>query len=284
MTAAVARFACTSCGLCCNRSPEVELAEAAPLADVFVFRLMFRLYWLPRQPGAGEAKAAFYERKRLLGAFAARKAPTRLPRNGRPVEGSKYLTISALALETGAGACSALAAGRCSIYERRPLACRTVPFHYSRAEALAASDLAAFVATPGYRCDTSDRAAVVLEGGSIVDAGISQARAEALARAGRASGWSEAIVRRLGASEAGLPSLHEIEANATFGATTTSMRAAWNVAAESGLIGADQYKALIEAQLRAIDRCLALCPADVGETLAEMRAEYRHDLACRRSA
>jgi hypothetical protein len=40
------RFACTSCGQCCNRSPEVELSETLDLADAFVFRLMFRPYEL----------------------------------------------------------------------------------------------------------------------------------------------------------------------------------------------------------------------------------------------
>ena len=44
----VRRFACTQCGACCNRSPEVELSEAAALADLFVFRLMFRIYERPR--------------------------------------------------------------------------------------------------------------------------------------------------------------------------------------------------------------------------------------------
>ena len=43
------RFSCTQCGKCCNRSPEVQLSEAAALADVFAFSLMFRLYSLPQQ-------------------------------------------------------------------------------------------------------------------------------------------------------------------------------------------------------------------------------------------
>ena len=78
MVANYRRFACTQCGKCCNRSPEVELSEAAALADVFVFRLMFRLYFLPRRLGdylrtaGGPAATAevFYQRKRLLGAYA----------------------------------------------------------------------------------------------------------------------------------------------------------------------------------------------------------------------
>lgn len=287
MNGATVRFACTQCGKCCNRSPEVELSEAAALSDVFIFRLMFRLHWLPEAPGdrlepgalPGDAGPSFHQQKRLLGAFAARKYPARLRRGGKAVKYTKYLTLSALALDTSPGACGALAAGRCGIYERRPLACRTVPFHYSRAEALAASDLGAFVETPGFACDTSDAAEVVLESGRIVDGGIARARAEALALAGQDRRWKAAIVRRMSAdppSNAQLPKLHEIEANAALGATTTSMGVAWRIAADCGLIGGDDYERLLANQLAAIDRALAACRCtpDARATLAEMRADY----------
>ena len=46
MTAPSRHFACTQCGKCCDRAPEVELGEAAALADVFVWQLLFRLYSL----------------------------------------------------------------------------------------------------------------------------------------------------------------------------------------------------------------------------------------------
>jgi Fe-S-cluster containining protein len=268
------RFACTGCGACCDRSPEVLLSEAAGLADIFVFRLMFRLYTLPRSfagsASAGSA-AAFYESKRLLASFAARASPAK--RNGG--ERIAYLTISALALDTSPGACAALENGRCGIYERRPLACRTVPFHYSRAEAAAETDLAAFVARPGYRCETGAGAPVVLAGGRIVDPGALVARREALETSGRDRTWQEAIVRRLKAGDGHMPSLREIEANAAFGATTVSMGAAWQVAAEVGLIGTEECRALVAAQSALIDRELAAgrCAADTRHTLIEMRGE-----------
>lgn len=270
------RFACTSCGACCNRSPEVELSEAAPLADRFVFRLMFRLYELPRS-GAG---ADYYESKRLLAAFAGRKYAAKARHgDGRPVETMRYLMVSALSLDTGTGACGALSEGRCTIYDRRPLACRTVPLHYSRPEAGAEQVLAAFVATPGHDCDTGKDAPVLLEGGRIVDPLLRTARAEAVALAGDDQAWREAIVRRLktGSAEASLPSLGEIEANAAVGAMTTSMRVAWQIAAEAGLIEAAECRRLIESQVALIDRELAVPgrPADARETLAEMRSEYR---------
>ncbi len=276
------RFACTRCGACCDRSPEVELSEAAALADLFVFRLMFRLYRLPRMP-AGGSGAAFYERKRLLAAFAARKYPVKARQDGKTVEQVNYLTISALTLDTGAGACAALSEGRCSIYERRPLACQSLPFHYSRPEASAESDLETFVATPGYACDTGAGAPVVLESGRIVAPRARQARGEALALAGRDRPWKEAILRRLKTDSRsdGLPSRREIEANAPFGATTTSMRVAWQIAAEAGLIAAEQCRALIATQSALIDRELAAakCAPGALEALIEMRAEYRLILA-----
>ena len=66
----------------------------------------------------------------------------------------------ALTVDTGTGTCSALSENRCSIYERRPLACRTAPLHYARAEASAGNCLDEFVRTPGYRCDTNESAPV----------------------------------------------------------------------------------------------------------------------------
>jgi Fe-S-cluster containining protein len=161
----VLRFACTQCGKCCNRSPEVELSEAAALADVFVFRLMFRIYERPRTfagylaSGRSGSAEAFHESKRLLNAFAARKGATRKRHGGKTVEYDRYLMISALTVDTGSGTCSALSENRCGIYERRPLACRTAPLHYARAEASARACLDEFVRTPGYRCNTDEAGA-----------------------------------------------------------------------------------------------------------------------------
>jgi Fe-S-cluster containining protein len=281
------RFACTQCGACCNRSPEVELSEAAGLADMFVFRLMFRLYQLPRTlagylaSGAAPAGSGeeYYQSKRLLAAFAARSWSSKRRQAGKAVETVNYLTLSALTLDRGAGACSALRDGRCAIYARRPLGCRTVPFHYSRPEALAGPDLGRFVGTPGYCCDTGPGAPIVIDAGRIVDPGARLAREDALALAAQNRNWAEAIVRRLkaGAPDDSLPSLAEIEANSTYGAMTTSMRVAWQIAAEAGVIGAATCEALIATQAALIDRELASgrCAPDTRQTLTEMRTEYR---------
>lgn len=276
----VQRFDCTRCGMCCNRPPEVQLSEAAPLADVFVFRLMFRLYCLPQKPG-DQPSASFYEKKRLLSAFAARKYPVKSRREGKTLEYTNYLMISALPLDTRPGPCRALHGTQCGIYDRRPLSCRSVPFHYSHTEASAEMSLKSFVQTDGYRCDTGDSAQVVIEDGRIVAPEARMARSEALAVSERDRRWREAIVRQMNssASMAGrsLPTLKEIEGNAHVGVITTSMRTAWQIAADAGLMPADECDRLVELQQAVIDQELAAptCSRSARETLIEMRAQYR---------
>lgn len=283
-------FACTQCGKCCNRSPEVELSEAAGLSDIFVFRLMFRLYWLPSQVGdyrtggerATNSSLVYFEKKRLLNAFAARKYSAKAMREGRSVAYTKYLVISALALDTIDIQCSALIEKRCGIYDRRPLGCRSVPLHYSRVEALAYSDLEAFVGTSGYQCDSSVSARLILKDGRIANPQIAAARSQAMEVARKDSPWNQAIVRRMSgsvSSKNSLPTVREVEASAGLGATTVPMRAAWRIAADAGLIPARECDRLVELQLRTIRRELASgrCSRAAAETLKEMEAEYaRH--------
>jgi len=268
--------------MCCNRSPEVELSEAARLADVFVFRLLFRLYSLPTSPkrGSNESAELFYQKKRLLAAHAASKYPKKVMRDGKAVERTHYLMISALALDTRRGACPALEDGRCAIYERRPLACRAVPFHYARAETLAVADFDTFVTTAGYRCDVSKAAPVVLEGGSIVDRASLEARAEANSVAEADRPWKDAIVRRMKKSSfpgGDLPTLSEVESQAGFGALTTSMRIGWEIAAATGIMSGEQSHELLRKQLATIKAELAGAGRRGADatTLAEMAAEYR---------
>ena len=282
MEAAVRRFACTQCGKCCNRSPEVELSEAAALADVFVFRLMFRLHRWPNSlsdydASSSNSRDVFYQTKRLLGGHAARKSGTKVMRGGRAVDYDQYLFISALSLDTELGACSALSDGRCGIYDRRPFTCRTVPFQYWRVDAALSDQLDAFARTPGYACDTSDSAPLVLDGSRIIDENVRQARTDALAMSEQDARWRQAILRRLKTGHDALPTLREIEASASFTATTVSMRVAWEIAAEAGLITAGECRALSGMQTERIDRELgsARWSGDARDTLLEMRAEYR---------
>lgn len=279
MDAGTRRFACTQCGKCCNRSPEVELSEAAGLADTFVFRLMFRLYRQSRSPerGSNDDARAFYEKKRLLSAHAARAYPGKATRDGKTVEHVNYLMISALAIDVRPGACAALSSSRCSIYDRRPLTCRTVPLHYSRGEAAAYRDFDTFVRTPGYRCDVSASAPILLDAGGIAAAGMREARAQALAMAKCDLPWKQAIVRAMkSADQSALPSLRDIGTNAPFGAMTTSMRIAWQIGARAALFTQADVRTLVTVQLATIERELEMSLASLEDrqTLEEMRAEY----------
>ena len=282
------RFSCTQCGKCCNRSPEVELSEATALADTFVFRLMFRVYWLPQQfitpQVAGNSplnsSSAFYERKRLLTAFAAHKASLKAKRDRKGVASTRYLMISALALDTNSGECGALHGTKCSIHKRRPLSCRSVPLHYSRTSATADIDLKAFVETEGYQCDTSQASPIILQNGLIVDEEINLARSNAITTARGDRPWSEAIARRVVSPPSAnrrLPTMEHVEANSQLGALTVSMFEAWQIATETGLIDLVDFKRLAKAQLDRIDLSLlrGTSSLDAQQTMIEMRNEYR---------
>ena len=278
------RFACTQCGKCCDRSPELELGEAAALADQFVFRLLFRLYCWPRNVAdyahSGvpheQANAEFFETKRLLGAFAAHSYSAKVRSGDKASEQLCFLTISALTLDSGNGACSALSDGRCRIYERRPLACRSVPLHYSRSEAFAEQELTAFLATPGYACASGPDAPLLLVQGKIADPAVVAARSAALKQAEAGRRWKVAIVKAMKAGDPNLPGLREVEANAGRGAMTTSMRAGWQIACTAGLIATAELRKLIELQTATIERQLAqpALAAPARRTLTEMRSEY----------
>ena len=84
-----------------------------------------------------------------------------------------------------------------------------------------------------------------------------------------------------GRGDPALPALQQIEADAMFGVTTTSMRVAWQIAAEMRLLDAQTCMGLIEAQANLIDRELAAASAtpDARETLIQMRGEYRQLLS-----
>ncbi|WP_309623363.1 YkgJ family cysteine cluster protein [Novosphingobium sp.] len=282
---ATRRFACTQCGKCCNRAPEVELGEAAALADVFVWQLLFRRYSLPRSvadyPADGASRdaaaARFFESRKLLGTFAAHAF------NGKAQIGSSvqqctfYLTVSALAFDPVGAGCPALSGTACSIYERRPLTCRSVPLHYSRAAAFAADDLDAFVATPGFACATHKDAPLVLQHGVVADPGIAESRAAALAQAQQDAPWKAALVKAMKHGDPRVPSLAQVEQAAARGALTVPMLGGWEIAAEAGLLEAGAIAALKRSQDIALDRLSAA--RGITLVAAQAIAEQRRALA-----
>lgn len=276
------RFACTQCGQCCNRPPEVELGETADLADVFAWQLIFRLYSLPQslagyvspKQSREQAGVEYYESKRLLSAFAAHSYNAKAQVYGQVEERTFYLSISALALDPGLGTCPALADKRCSIYERRPLSCRSVPLHYSRGEAFGVGDLDAFTGYPGNQCDTGQTAPLVLRDGQVVDPALASARSAARTQAEADKRWKHAIFRAMKSSTAGLPSLTQVEQQAPFGVTVVPMTAAWLVAQQAGLLEREQVAGLIERQVAVLDRMAHLpgLSIDTQRSLATLRS------------
>ena len=278
----VRRFACRACGKCCNRSPEVELSEAAALADLFVFRLMFRLYSLPRLPQRGAPGGAelFFQKKRLLAHHAARKYSRKVMCGGRVAEYTFYLMVSALAMDTRPGSCDSNGTVAASIISARSVAaaCR---FTIRQIEWSYAVRQASFVGTPGFpKCDTEEMRPA-LAGVRIVDPEMLQVRAEAAALAGQDRSWKEAIARKMKPGRpdpGGLPSLDKVEANAHLAAMTSSMRIAWDIAAETGPMTDEQRRALGRLQLAAVktqaSRLASAAPTEA-PALLEMRADYR---------
>ena len=237
--AVLRRFACTACGKCCTRGPEMELGEATALADRFIVRLLFKLHSLPPGKASDEAN-------RYVTYFSAHE--------DRAEKRTLHLTISALPVHGETGGCPALNNSRCGIYDRRPLSCRTVPFHYSRSPAALAGYLDQFVKTPGYLCDTSPSAPVVLRSGKVTDPAVEMARAEALALAQTERDWKGAIVavvKSPTADREGFPSYQDIVRNSDAGgATTVSMYAAWRIAVKAGLLTQSQFTDICEKQAR----------------------------------
>lgn len=246
-------FGCTRCGACCVRSPEVELSEAAALADTFVFRLLVRLH-----PGNGNER---------LKQFAAARVPGSPP---------AYLTLSALTVDAGEGRCAALQGRLCAIHERRPLSCQSVPLHYSRSNGGLIEAFDRFVTVPEHDCDTSPDAPMLLSDGEAVDPAIADARRDAIVCAQADREWKKAIVDRMkDGRDAGLPTIDEVRAHAATGALTTSMRVAWQIAAERRWMTSDRLAEIITKQVSVIDRMLDGKLSSVSrQTLGEMRAEY----------
>lgn len=260
MQSGARRFACTSCGRCCDRGPEMELSEATRLADSFVTSLLFRVHSLPtseRSAWAGiwwrdrqsriPLRPALDEAQRHLGHFASRRRVDR----GR--DRQIFLEISAIVQQGGAGQCPALRGSLCGIYDKRPLSCRTVPMHYSRAPSTLQAYLDQFTGTPGYACDTGPSAPVIVDGNKMVDPGVRDHRDQAIALAKADRRWKQALVELMEdearAAAAGLPSHDAVLSASDNGyATMLPMIVAWRVARKVGLLSTEQFNQICAQQ------------------------------------
>lgn len=288
----VRRFACTACGRCCDRGPEMEIGEAAALADRFSLSLIFKVHSLPtseRSPWARRwrgvlgttlgVRQALDEQRRQLKPFAA------LRRVDRARDRQIFLTLSAMVDDDGAKSCPALFDGRCSIYERRPLTCRTVPLHYSRAPSTLQAYLDGFTATAGYACETI-AAPPILARGQVQVEEVRRAREEALLVASGDSTWKAAMIALMddaeAAREVGLPTLGDVMTNSDRGyATSVPMLVAWRVALRQGLMARAAFDQACRRQIAVLE-VMKTAPAQDAATV-ERLALYRSALLDRRS-
>jgi Fe-S-cluster containining protein len=281
------RFACTSCGKCCNSGPEMELSEAAPLADKFIISLSLRVWALPlpkaskradpsaQKPGDGLTdEEVLREHRRHIGHFSVRDRIDRS--NGR----SLHITISARTVDREKGRCPALVEKRCGIYDARPLSCRAVPLHFSQPDSLLGRSLDAFVRLPGHLCDTSPAAPIVFDAGRVTDASMQHARDAALELAGTDRGWKNAILSLMddpkAALAAGLPTYEAVVRNANAGfASSVSMLVAWRVARNIGIISRPSFEEICEKQISLLKSEIALVAnLEQAGRLAGMLSEY----------
>jgi len=285
------RFACTACGRCCDRGPEMELSEATRLAGTFVTSLLFKVHSLPtseRSAWAGDwwrgrdsripLRPALDEAQRHLRQFAARRVD-------RSRDRQIFFEISAIVDDDGQGRCPALADGLCTIYEVRPLTCRTVPLHYSRAPSTLERALDQFTATSGYRCDTSAAAPAILDGNKVLDPGIEHDRAGAVALAKADRGWKEHLAALMEdaprAAAAGLPTHDAVLSNSDNGyATLIPMIVAWRVAADAGLLSREELHGLCSKQAGLIrERIKQAGAGGPSKALLDMLALYERALS-----
>ena len=284
------RFACTACGVCCNRGPEMELGETAALAGRFICRLLFKVHSLPLHErgrradlwGQGQKSglplaAALDESRAHVRRFAAHEEIDKA--HGR----SLHLSISALTVDADEGRCPALEDRGCGIYASRPLACRSVPFHYSRPVSTLAGYLDEFTGVPARACDTSEAAPVVLSGDSVLDVSMREARAGALAMGDSDRAWKAEIARLMlssAAADAGLPSYRTVVENSDRGvASLVPMLPAWRIAVRVGLLSSAAFNRICRDQIALLKRDLERATAPMAPPLQSMLLDYELELA-----
>jgi Fe-S-cluster containining protein len=193
--------------------------------------------------------------------------------------------MSAIVTDDGGGHCPALVGNLCTIYDARPLTCRTVPMHYSRPPSALRTYLDTFAATPGYACDTTPGAPIVLDGNRILDPIVRQHRDDAIAMAKGERAWKEHILRAMDDAEraraARLPTYDAVFANSDNGyATLLPMIVAWRIAQTHGLLSVEAFADLCRKQAALIGAEIGRNPEGAASTdLREALSLYRFELS-----
>lgn len=157
------RFSCTGCGKCCNTPPMMTIGEMLRLYDQFPFRLAIL--------GSGDNFDGF-------GNSLARRQMAHMGELGAlklDLSNGMSLTMRLVPMPVGTPSsrrCEKLSEdGKCTIYETRPLVCRTVPFDYMMPAAdqdfVFTKTLKAIEAGK-FECDVGPEATVVWRDGQFV--------------------------------------------------------------------------------------------------------------------
>ncbi|HSQ64276.1 MAG TPA: YkgJ family cysteine cluster protein [Polyangiaceae bacterium] len=270
------RFACTACGKCCTDPPEMTVLEAVRLGDVFVPALVYRLTSVPRDDNeAGLASLsphpdfAGMDSRRFVAALrestAVRAAGATVSEPGW----DHYVAVTVrpwtYPAREGDRFCPALGADRkqCTIYERRPYTCRTIPARYDVPDALLVPAFRGFVdrglaSTDRYECDVSPSAPAILRGetdedASLVDASYLEAR-----KAGRDAAMADKPLAARILSSPLLPPLRELFPQLRrAGLLAVSFHGALASAHDLGLVDDAGVRAFCSAQIALIEREIA---------------------------
>lgn len=265
----------------------MEIGEAADLADTFILSLIFKVHSLPASERSEWARGWWRSQDTSLG---LRQALDEQRRHLKPYSAKRhvdrasdrqtFLTVSAIVEDDGQGRCPAMSDDRCGIYERRPLTCRTVPLHYSRAPSTLTAYLDRFTQTAGYECETV-AAPEILAKGEILDEDVRRAREEAIVAANNDRDWKAALTAAMSdpvsARYAALPTFGDVLANSDRGyATTVPMLSAWEVALRQGLMERATFDDVCRRQIALLE--IAVKESDRGAAVAERLSLYRSAL------
>jgi Fe-S-cluster containining protein len=278
-------FACTACGKCCTESPEMTVLEATRLGDVFVPALVYRLTSLPRDDNEA-AFASLSPHPHFKGMdghelVACLRQSTAVLSAGAIVEEpgwDHHIAVTARAWTYATSWCTALADDhkQCTIHERRPHTCRTVPVRYDVPAGLLVRAFrgvvdAGIASRDPWECDVSAKAPVLLRDGETVDTEYTAAR-----KAGIDAAVAEkALAGRILASPM-LPSLKEVYTHLRRGnLVSVSFHGALAAAHDLALIDDAGLRAFCTAQIALIDREIAKALARKLKTDRDTTNRYR---------
>ncbi len=272
------RFACTACGKCCTEPPEMSILEAVKLGDVFVPSIIYRLTSLPRE----DNEAAFASLKphphfagmdprelvsRLRESSAVRAAGAVINEAGW----DHHVSITARAWIHPSPWCPALAADHraCTIHERRPSTCRTVPIRYDVPEGLLVRAFrgvvdAGIASAQKFECDVSANAPVLIRDEKVVNPEYASARAAGIEAAIAEKELAANMLR-----SPLLPPIRDVYTNLRKAALlSVSFPGAVAVAYDMKMLDAGAVKKFCDAQLALLER-------EITAALARKRKEER---------